>query len=61
LPPPNTIEKELWDKAFNDWWWLERYGLDPDRVEALPLVTRDRVPYIATLADELAEERSKRG
>lgn len=44
-----------------DWWWLERFGLTPDQVEAMPLNTQDRVPFIATLADELAEERAKRG
>jgi hypothetical protein len=50
----------LWDAAFSDFWWLERFGLDPDRVRALPLNTRDRVPLIAAEADRIAEAEMKK-
>ena len=55
------MEKEIWDTAFKHWWWLTRFGLTPDQVEELPLIAQDRVPLIAALADEIAEEQSKRG
>lgn len=51
----------MWDSAFNDWWWLSRYGLTPDQVDRLPLNTRDKVPTIASLADEIAAEKAKQG
>lgn len=60
MPEADTVEKRLWDSAFSDWWWLDRFGLDPDRVKALPLNTRDRVPIIQTEADRIAKEQMKR-
>jgi hypothetical protein len=44
-----------------DFWWLERFGLTPDQVQELPLNTRDRVPQIAHVADQVAKAQAEKG
>lgn len=41
-------------------WWLDRYHLTPDEVEALPLAVRDRIPGIAAIRDELKAEAERK-
>lgn len=51
----------MWDRAYEDWWWLDRYGLTPQQVDAMPAGTVARIPDIAAMADKYrAEEQERR-
>lgn len=41
-------------------WWLTTYGMDPDAVDRLAQVWRDRLPQIRAVRNEVAAERQQR-
>lgn len=51
----------MWEDAYVDWWWLDRYGLTPDEVGRIPAASAARIPDIAAMVDHYREELSQRG
>jgi hypothetical protein len=51
----------LWEKAYQTFWWLERWGMRPWEVERLDASDYIRVPQIAAMNDEMIIEARQRG
>jgi hypothetical protein len=47
------------EAAAGYFFFAERFGWDAERVDRLPVWLHDRLPAVAALYDEIAEERRK--
>lgn len=62
--PARPGEQARWLRAYETWWWLDRYRMGPSAVGELWLDEVDLIPQIAEMADEVraeAQEKAARG
>lgn len=64
MPAAVYPEQFAWDQAADDWWWLDRFQMDPERVDQLRPGTYARLKEIDGMAAQIrkeAQERANRG
>lgn len=47
------------ERAAGYFFFAERFGWTPDQVDDLPVVLYDRLPAVAVIHDQVAEEKQK--
>lgn len=48
------------EDTFDVWWWLDKFGLTPDQVHALPIKYRHRLPWVVDVVERIRREEEKR-
>lgn len=58
--PAVSTEDVAMEAAATYFWFADRFDWTPDTVDNLPVWLKERLPAVASIHDELAEERAKK-
>jgi hypothetical protein len=60
VQPPLPGEPTWWAETLDVFWWLDRHGLTPDQVDALPAVEAVRLRQVTELVDEVRADNHRK-